>query len=54
MIDIEAPRQELCDEMSGLMSEQLMNIHPKKRELNDRRMGRIAFELTTRLLEDES
>lgn len=52
MIDILAPRQELCNELSGLTSEQLLNIPKRKREENERRIGHIAFELTTRLLED--
>lgn len=53
MSDIEKPRQELCDELSGLTSEQLMNIHPRKREFNQRRMAVIAFELTARLMEEQ-
>lgn len=52
--DIEKPRQELCDELSGLTSEQLMNIPERKRQENARRMGRISFELTTRMMEDLS
>lgn len=52
MSDLEKPRQELCDELSGLTSEQLMNIHPQKREFNQRRMAYVAFELTARLLEE--
>lgn len=51
MSDILKPCQELCDELSGLTSENLMNIPPRKIEENNRRMAHVAFELTMRLLE---
>lgn len=51
MSDIEKPRQELCDELSGLTSENLMNIPKQKRAANELRIGRVAYELTMRLLE---